>query len=191
MGDDRQAWNERYRAGSHQGSTPASFIVRAADRRPPPGRVLDVAGGAGRHAVFLAGRGFAVTVADVSDVALELAAERAKNAGCSLRAMRVDLEREPLPAGPWDLIVCFHYLHRPLFPAFARALAPGGELWLCQPTVRNLERHARPSARFLLQEGEARELATAAGLEVIELDEGWSTEGRHEARLIATPNRMK
>ena len=52
--------------------------------------------------------------------------------------------------GPWDLILCCHYLHRPLFPAIAAALAPGGLFVFTQPTRTNLERHARPGAPFLL-----------------------------------------
>lgn len=32
------------------------------------------------------------------------------------------------PAFGFDLILCFHYLHRPLLPAIERALAPGGYL---------------------------------------------------------------
>ncbi|HUH04614.1 MAG TPA: class I SAM-dependent methyltransferase [Kofleriaceae bacterium] len=185
MTDDRQRWNARYRAGSHQGSAPAAFVVEAAEQRPAPGRVLDVAGGAGRNAVFLAERGFEVTLVDVADAAIERAGERAATAGVSLDLLRRDLEAEPLPSGPWDVILCFHYLHRPLFAAFARELAPGGQLWLCQPTAVNLERHERPSRRFVLEAGEARRLAEEAGLEVVRLDQDWSTEGRHEARLVA------
>lgn len=183
--DDRQRWNARYRTGAHQGSSPAAFVAEAAAARAAPGRVLDVAGGAGRHAVFLAARGFEVTLVDVSDAALELAGARAAEAGVGLHLVRRDLEAEPLPAGPWEVIVCHHYLHRPLFAAFARALAPGGQLWFCQPTVRNLERHERPGRRFVLEEGEARLLVESAGLQIVRLDEDWSSEGRHEARLVA------
>lgn len=185
MSDDRQRWNARYQAGSHRGSAPAAFVIEATQARPVPGRALDVAGGAGRNAVFLAERRFDVTLVDVADTALELAAERAASAGVSLHLLRRDLETAPLPAGPWDVILCFHYLHRPLFEAFARELAAGGQLWFCQPTVRNLERHERPGRRFVLEEGEARRLAEQAGLEIARLDEDWSTEDRHEARLVA------
>jgi SAM-dependent methyltransferase len=181
--DDRERWNDRYRNGSHQGTAPAAFVVAAAASRPAPGRVLDVAGGAGRNAVFLARAGFDVTVADVSDVALELARERA--ADVPLATVRVDLEREPFPAGPWDVVLCFHYLHRPLFAALVPHLSSGGQLWFCQPTVLNLERHPRPSRRFLLELGEAATLVAAAGLRLSSIEEDWSGEGRHEARVKA------
>jgi hypothetical protein len=49
--------------------------------------------------------------------------------------------------------------------------------------VRNLERHSRPPREFLLDEGEARRLVQ--GWEVVHAEEGWLTEGRHEALIIA------
>jgi SAM-dependent methyltransferase len=183
--DDRDRWNRKYRGGGHQSAEPSSFLVASADWLPAAGRALDVAGGAGRHAVWLADRGFDVTLVDVADEALALARRRADAAGVRLDTVRRDLEREPLPAGPWDVILCFHYLSRPLFARFGELLAPGGRLLFCQPTVRNLERHPRPGRRFLLDEGEARQLVEAAGLAVLQLEEGWSDGGRHEARVVA------
>jgi hypothetical protein len=95
----------------------------------------------------------------------------------------VDLESAPPPPGPWDVVVCFHYLHRPLFAHVPEILAPGGLFVFCQPTTRNLERHARPGARYLLHEGELPDLLV--GLEVVRYEEGWLEEGRHEARAVA------
>ncbi len=181
--DDRHRWNERYRVGDHASSAPSSLLTSAADLLPQQGLALDVAGGAGRHAVWLAERGLGVTLADVSEAALEIADRRAREANVTLSTLRIDLESEPLPPGPWALIVAFHYLHRPLFRAFPGALAPGGVLFFVQPTVRNLERHARPSRRFLLEEGEAPGLL--AGLEILRYEEGWLAEGRHEAMVVA------
>ena len=45
-------------------------------------------------------------------------------------------------------------LHRPLLASLGGDVRPGGSLVVVQPTVRNLERFARPSRRFLLDEGE-------------------------------------
>jgi len=44
---------------------------------------------------------------------------------------RLPARSSPHPQPPvfgFDLILCFHYLHRPLLPAIERALAPGGHL---------------------------------------------------------------
>jgi tellurite methyltransferase len=158
--------------------------LACADRLPAGGRALDVAGGAGRHAIWLAARGFDVTIADVSPVGLARASAAASARGLSVQIQAMDLEADPrLPDGPWDLMVCFHFLFRPLYADFGRVLAPGGALLVCHPTRTNLERHAHPSARFLLQDGELE--ALVPGVKVVSLDEGWSPAGRHEARLVA------
>lgn len=179
---ERERWDERYREGA--GATePSSFLLSLDDRLPRRGRALDLAGGRGRHAVWLARRGLDVTLADVSEVGLRLAREAAESEGVRIRTVAVDLERDPAPPGPWDVIVVFHYLHRPLFERFPELLAPGGLLVYCQPTRRNLERHERPPARFLLEEGELPRLL--GPLEVVRHEEGWLEEGRHEARVVA------
>jgi tellurite methyltransferase len=182
---DRDRWNARWRERAQEaaGSQPSLWIASLESIIPRAGRALDVAGGAGRHAVWLAQRGLAVTMADVSEEGLRLAVAAARDAGVEIDLVQIDLERGPLPAGPWDLIVCVHYLQRSLFPAIAAQLAPGGLLLFCHQTRVNLERHARPGPAYLLEEGEAATLV--AGLEILSCNEGWQEDGRHEARLIA------
>ena len=189
---DRARWNAKYEGGAGATAEPSPRLVELRSRLPCEGRALDVAGGAGANAIWLAQQGLESTLIDVSDVALARAAERAAAAGVELRTASVDLERESLPVGPWDLILCSHYLQRELIPAFAAALAPGGRLIWIHPTQTNLERHARPSARFLLAPGEARELVTRAGLELELAREGWVGEGagaRHLAQIVAARGR--
>jgi len=82
------------------------------------------------------------------------------------------------------VVVCTLYLHRPLFASVTEALAPRGVFVFVQPTARNLERHPKPSRRFLLEPGELETLVPPA-LEVVVLDESWSDDGHHEARLVA------
>jgi len=179
---DRTKWNARYAA---RGSLDEAsvLLLGIADQLPRSGRALDVAGGGGRHALWLAKRGLDVTLVDISTAGLALARERADAQGASIATVQADLEVDPLPAGPWDLILSFHYLHRPLFEQFAGLLAPGGLLVFAQPTVRNLERHEKPPRPFLLPEGELATLA--AGLEIVECSEAWRDNDRHEALLIA------
>jgi SAM-dependent methyltransferase len=132
----------------------------------------------------LAHRGLDVTLLDISDVALERAAAAAREAGVALRTQRVDVGCEPLPPGPYALVLCLNFLWRPLFAAIPQVLAPGGLLVFSQPTRANLQRHSHPSARFLLEDGELPELVR--GLELVSYTEGWTEEGRHEARLVAS-----
>ena len=182
---DRLRWDARYRAGGAEQHEPSPFLVAIADLLPGAGAgrpptALDVAGGAGRNAVFLARRGFVVTVADISPAGLALA--RAAAAGLSVRCLEMDLEVAPLPPGPFDLVLTIDFLHRPLFAAFPGVLAPGGLLVVAHPTRANLARHPHPSARFLLDEGELPELVH--GLAVVRYEEAWFDD-RHQARLVA------
>jgi 2-polyprenyl-3-methyl-5-hydroxy-6-metoxy-1,4-benzoquinol methylase len=180
--NDRARWNERYAHDDERRE--ASRVVTDLEAWiPRAGRALDLAGGSGRHAIWLAQRGLEVTLVDVSDVALGIAREHARAANVTIAAEQRDLETEGLPKGPWDLILCVHYLQRSLFDRFADALAPHGRLVFVQPTKRNLERHAKPSERFLLGEGELPTLVR--GLALLHYEEGWVVEGRHEARLVA------
>lgn len=179
----RDKWNARYRAGGSLGAGPSPFLLKLDDLLPRTGRVLDVAGGSGRNAIWFAQRGLDVTVADISDVALELVRNTATAEGVRVSTVAIDLERQPLPVGPWDLITVFHYLQRDLFPAYAEALRPGGLLVLCQGTRISLQRRKRPSAHFLVEDGELPSLVT--GLEILHSEEGWFEEDRHDARLVA------
>jgi tellurite methyltransferase len=180
---DRQKWNARYLEGRHAGEEPSLLLTSSEAHLPSSGRALDLAGGGGRHAIWLAKRGLEVTLADVSDEGLKLAQQRATAHGVSLHMVRADLETDPIPAGPWNLIVLLHYLHRPLFAEIPRVLAPGGILFFVQPTTRNLERHEKPPRPFLLEEGEAPRLIQ--DLEILRYEEDWLAEGRHDALIIA------
>jgi tellurite methyltransferase len=179
---EKERWDTRYREGA--GATePSAFLLSLAGVLPRRGRALDLAGGRGRHAIWLAGRGLDVTLADISEVGVELARAAAEQTGVALRTVTLDLEVDPPPPGPWDLIVCFHYLHRPIFQALPGLLGPGGLFVFCQPTRKNLERHPRPGADFLLDEGELPGLLLE--MDVLRYEEGWLEEGRHEARVVA------
>lgn len=180
--DDRARWDARWRSAPVERSAPARFLGGLDDILPRAGAALDVAGGAGRNALWLARRGLAVTLVDVSPVALERARVAAAAEGVSLDVVALDLDQSPLPDGPFALVVSIDFLCRPLFDAFPTRLAPGGVLVYAQATTRNLERHVHPSARFLLGEGELPRLVR--GLDVVRYEEGWFDD-RHEARLAA------
>jgi tellurite methyltransferase len=147
-----------------------------------------VAGGAGANAVWLAQRGLQTTICDVSEVGLAVAVGHAARCGVDLMIATVDLECDPLPVGPWALVLCCNYLQRDMLPAVARALAPGGRLVWIHPTVTNLERHPKPGVPYLLQPGEAMALVEEAGLVPRFGEEAWVGEGasaRFLSRVVA------
>jgi SAM-dependent methyltransferase len=185
-GSDREHWDRRWASGTHSnGATP---VWLDAIELPRFGRALDVAAGAGRVALWAARRGLDVLAVDVSAVALERCRAAAKAEGLRVETLALDLERAALPEGPFDLITCFHYLQRDLFPAMRARLVPGGAL-VCEVANRcNLERHARPSARFLLEPGELRGLVSP--LEVVHFEEGWFDDWSQSRVIARAPRRV-
>jgi SAM-dependent methyltransferase len=181
---DREKWNGKYAAWADDAPREPSAVLASLDQHlPTRGRALDVAGGAGRNAIWLAQRGLDVTIADVSPTGLEIARRRAAEAGVKLTLVETDLAAAAIPQGPWDLILSVCYLWRPLYTAYPAALAPGGTLVVIQPTKKNLERHDKPPADFLLDEGELPRLIT--GLAIVHYAEGWLADDRHDAVLAA------
>ena len=76
-------WNERFaRLAADELSQPDA-LLEVATAGIAPGRALDLACGAGRHAIALALRGYRVTAVDFADVGLGLMLERARRLGCS------------------------------------------------------------------------------------------------------------
>lgn len=179
---ERERWDRRYAEGSHVDEPEPAWLDTLDGLLPRAGPALDLASGSGRVACWLARRGLDVLAVDLSPVGLAHARERAAREGLELETRPLDLEREPLPPGPWDVITCFAYLQRSLFPALPAVLGPGG-LLVCEiATVRNLERHAHPSRRFLLEEGEL--VGLVAPLEPLVAEEGWFGD-RALARVVA------
>ena len=123
--------------------------------------MLDVACGAGRHAIFFAERGFEVFAVDRDEQALP----------GSIHFVRADLENGapwPWPGKRFAAIVVTNYLHRPLFPRLAESLEEGGVL-MYETFMAGNERYGRPSnPNFLLRPGELLEAfgaLTVAGFE--------------------------
>jgi hypothetical protein len=110
--------------------------------------------------------GFAVTAVDRDIGALQpLATEDCK-------ILAIDLETgAPWPlGGGYDGIVVTNYLHRPLFPIIAWALAPGGVL-IYETFMAGNERFGRPrNPEFLLRPGEL--LQAFAALTVVAFEQG-------------------
>jgi SAM-dependent methyltransferase len=179
---DREKWESRWRRQTSVGP-PSAFVLSLAPLLPRSGRALDLAGGSGRHALWLAERGLAVTLVDISEAALGLARAAAAVRHLTLTTAAVDLDVDPLPPGPWDAIVVTQFLWPHLFERAPEVLAPGGLLAFAQPTRRNLHRHTHPTAQYLIDEGVLPSLVQ--GLEIIRYEEDWLDEGRHEARIVA------
>lgn len=128
--DERERWERRYQQAEEPfyGRDPSLFLRRSVALLPNGGRCLDLAGGEGRNAVFLACRGFSVTLADVALAGLSRAALMARTAGASVRVVATDLRHSALvdPPGGWDLILLINYHDRQSVAGAASRLRPGG-----------------------------------------------------------------
>jgi SAM-dependent methyltransferase len=184
---DRERWNAKWRERAGGLEPPNPFVEEMLARLPATGRALDVAGGAGRHAVLLARRGLRVTMVDASDVALAQAERRAEQlgVGARMRYLRQDLDEPLLLAPTFDVVVIVDYLNRARRDELARLLHENGYLLAIQPTQKNLERHTSPSERHLVEPGELAAWARELGFELVETREGWTHGGRHAAELLA------
>lgn len=104
---------------------PSAWLRRWAHLIPAGGRVLDVACGGGRNALYLSSLGHAVTAVD-RDLGLSAAVRDAPG----ITWLEHDLEASPWPFADdaWQGVVVINYLHRPLLEHLHAALAPGGAL---------------------------------------------------------------
>jgi len=179
---DRTKWDQRFARASENELAPPDWLKEVDAALPRQGYALDIAAGAGRLAIWLAGRGLDVVAVDISPAGLELARQAAVSRGLQIETISADLEAESLPEGPFDVITCFNYRQRDLFPFIHERLKVGGFLLAEVATVPNLERHAHPSLKYLAELGELRQ--DCAPLEIVYYQEGWSGD-RASARVLA------
>ncbi len=105
---------------------PAPFLVENVALLPK-GRVLDVAMGYGRNAIYRAGLGFQVDGVDISAAAVRYAGEAARKSGVSISVRAANLEGEyKIEKNGYDGIICFSYLQRSLIPQIKAGLRRGG-----------------------------------------------------------------
>lgn len=125
-------WNERYAGDAYYyGTEPNDFLATQAHRWQPGQRVLCLAEGEGRNAVWLAQRGLDVTAVDLSDVGLDKTRRLAATRGVAVTTVQADLGDHDLGREAWDGVVAI-FAHLPsalrqrVWPRIAPALRPGG-----------------------------------------------------------------
>jgi SAM-dependent methyltransferase len=124
-------WDNRYAVDDFVFGTAPNEFLRECAERIPAGPVLCLGEGEGRNAVFLAGRGHAVTAVDQSTVGLAKARELAAAQGVSLTTTVADLQDYAITPCAWAGIVSI-FLHLPpplrrqVHAAVAAGLLPGG-----------------------------------------------------------------
>ena len=137
-----EEWDERY-AERQQWSVEPNALIADLLANLPPGEVVDLAAGEGRHALWLAGRGWRVTAVDFSAVGLDRG--RAQPGADRVTWVPADVLAWTAPTASLDLVLVA-YLHLPepdtlaLLTRAAGWLRPGGRLLVLGHDVDNLER---------------------------------------------------
>jgi SAM-dependent methyltransferase len=160
---DSHLWDERYAAAELVWSAGPNEMVAALTADLPPGRVLDVAAGEGRNAIWLAERGWAADAVDFSRVGLDraerIAAERLTSQ--NVTSQRLTSQRRTSTSGQlvtihadvtdgwepraaaYDLVLVV-FLHLPaglrahVHRTVAAGVAPGGRLLILAHDRSNL-----------------------------------------------------
>ena len=134
---DEAFWNELYRSSAQvwSGNPNLQLVVEIADLAP--GRALDVGCGEGADAIWLARHGWDVVAADISGVALERAAQHARDidpvAFARIEWRQTDLMVDPPEVDSFDLVSA-QFMQLPprprtrLFTGLVQSVRTGGTL---------------------------------------------------------------
>ncbi|MEG4281384.1 class I SAM-dependent methyltransferase [Microcoleus sp. MON1_C1] len=98
-------WDERYSVEEYAYGTSPNKFLEANVSSIPKGKVLSLAEGEGRNAVFLAKQGYSVTAVDASLVGLNKARKLAEDNGVIVEFIHTDLAEYDLGENKWDGIV--------------------------------------------------------------------------------------
>ncbi len=125
---DKEKWNKKYSARQTEDRQACDWLLASARWLTGKGQALDLAMGEGRNALYLAQRGYRVTGVDISEVGVERAEALARENNLTLNTVVADLDNYEIKENEYDLISCFYFLDRNLFPAIKKGLKPGGLL---------------------------------------------------------------
>jgi tellurite methyltransferase len=192
---DRESWDERYRAGEFGFREPDAFVIEAhrdylTQLLPADSAGLDLAGGTGHHAIWLAQQGWRMTLVDWSKAALEIAGERFAASRIANRLEIVNgaagevLTQFQSEDRRFGFILVSFFLDRNVLPLLPQVLSPGGLLLYRTYTVDN-ERLGNPrgprNPEYLLRSQEL--LQVYREMKILHYDETVSKKG--VAELIA------
>lgn len=124
---DKEKWNHKYGVPEYiTGKEPVEWLEDHSGLLSGKGYALDIASGEGRNAVFAAEKGYGTLAVDISTNGLEKAHALADEKGVAIETCVVDLDSWEIKQNAFDLILCFNFLDRQIFPAIKNALKPGG-----------------------------------------------------------------
>jgi SAM-dependent methyltransferase len=169
-------WNERYSAEDYAYGTEANTFLAAHFAQLPKGRVLSLAEGEGRNAVFLAQQGYGVTAVDGSHVGLKKAQALAEAKGVTVELVCADLADYALGVNAWDGIVSIFCplppaIRQALYRKVLAALKPGGVFLLEAYTPAQIQHGTGGGKSVELMQTAASLRAELPGLDFVHLVE--------------------
>jgi SAM-dependent methyltransferase len=180
MTERRDRWNERHARGEETHDYRPSPPLASAVRDEPPGVALDLACGSGRHALYLAERGFHVVAVDWSQTGIDALMAEARKRGVdeNIEPVVADLEAGEfkLDPGRFDLVIDFYFLDRALLPAIRDSVVPGG-LFVAAIHVQSPQDAASHS--FLLEPGELHRVVSGWGFDILHSNDGAAATNGH------------
>lgn len=185
--DEREHWNWKYREAPEHWLVPDPFLERAFSEYivplfPHGGSALDLAGGARRHAIWLAKQGWEVTLIDISETGVEQARQHAGPLASHIHFVVDDLTQFKASQTQYDVVMAFFYLERKVFPEILKAVRPGGLLIYKTHTIAQANQSGGPKNRAHML-GPDELLQLAAGLRVLHYRE--EVAGKATAELVA------
>ena len=137
---DQEKWDHKYETPEYiTGKEPVEWLKDHSDMLDGKGSALDIASGEGRNAVFAAEKGYQTLAVDISATGIEKAHALANEKGVTIETCVVDLDNWKIKQNAFDLILCFNFLDRRIFPAIKCALKPGGLIFYETFTVDYLK----------------------------------------------------
>jgi SAM-dependent methyltransferase len=182
--EKRERWNQKYRESPGSWLTPDPFLLWAFSEYilplfPRGGSAFDLAGGAGRHAIWLAQRGWEVTLIDISETGVEQARQHAGPLASHIHFVVDDLTHFKAAQtefeAAFEVVMAFFYLERKSFSEIVKAVRPGG---LLVYKTHTLKTHTLAQAKLasgpknpahLLKPGELLQLAN--GMRILHYQE--------------------
>ena len=124
---DKEKWNQKYQAAEYALSkVPCDWLAENTDLLSGKGNALDIACGDGHNSVYAASLGYEVLGIDISEAGIEKALALAKEKKVSIKTQVTDLDDFEFTQNGYDLVLCFNFLDRRLFPGICATLKPGG-----------------------------------------------------------------
>lgn len=140
----KEFWNDRYADSEFAyGTQPNQFLVSVV-QQIPAGKVLCLAEGEGRNALYLARQGYIVSAVDQSAVGLEKTRQLAKMHQVDIHTIEADLDDFEIRPAEWEGIVSIsahvpRLLREKIHREVIVGLKPGGVFILEAYTPKQLE----------------------------------------------------